>query len=165
MACKSRNGRLRWNLDLWRFPFASEISMTRNFIQPVAVLLLALHGVIAISGSAGLHAISGCYHCHDDISCSHDHAIADCDRHSCPHETDHATSSFVRNAFCLTDSHGCPICQWWYSNGQSVVTTCDVICIGTQPLTGAVGDIDILLPRPDHRESFPRGPPSVLPLA
>jgi hypothetical protein len=138
--------------------------MKRSAVQPVAVLLLALHGVIAVSGNAGLHAISGCVH-HDAACCSDNHAITCCDHRSCHHETHHVAGSFVRASSCLADSHGCPICQWWYSHGQSAVATCEAMCIGTQPLTGTVGDTDVLLPRPDHNESFPRGPPSVLRLA
>ena len=78
--------------------------MKRNFVQRVAVLLLALHGVIAISGNAGLHKIFGCAHYHDVASCPDDHAISHCCQHSCHHEADRATVCFVRAAF---GSHLC----------------------------------------------------------
>lgn len=149
----------------WRIPSRLVLVMRRSSVQPVAVLVLALHGLIAISGNAGLHAITGCHHDDDAACCSDEHAIAGCSHHCCQHETGQATGSFVRGDSCLTDSHDCPICQWWYSHGQSTVLACEVMCIGTQPLTGVIGDIGVLLPRPDHQEGFPRGPPSVLLLA
>ena len=138
--------------------------MRRKSVRPVAVLLLALHGLIAVSGNAGLHEISGCAH-HDMAFCSDEHAILGCGDHCDQPATDHATTSFVRASSCLTDSHSCPICQWWSSCGRLILVTGGVVCVGLQPQTGIVGEIGILLPRPDHRESFPRGPPPVLLLA
>lgn len=152
-------------LDLWRFPSLFGVLMRRNLVQSVAVFLLALHGLIAVAGSAGLHVLTGCTHGHDAESCSHEHETAFLSHCGGAHEAKHHAGSSAHGDSCLGDSHSCPICHWWYTSGQQIVVISNEVCVDLQPLTGVVGDFGILLPRPDHRESFPRGPPPVLSVA
>ena len=149
-------------LDLWRFSSRAEIFMKRNFVQLVTVLLLAMHGVIAFSGSAGLHKICGCTHHHGIAFCSDDDSISHYCHHACHYNTNRVGSSFVQATSCRVDPHNCPICQWWYSYGHSVIVVCDFMCSGKPSLTGMVGEAGVFLSRPDYSESYPRGPPLVL---
>jgi hypothetical protein len=139
--------------------------MRRHLVQPVAALLLALHGLIAVSGNAGLHAISGCVHGDDAEFCSDNHESPWLGHYCCSPEAQYCFERSDEAGSCLADSHDCPICHWWYSCGQLILVTGSAMYVDLQLLTGVVGEIGILLPRPDHREGFPRGPPPVLCLA
>jgi len=136
--------------------------MRRNLVQPAAVLLLALHGLIAVAGNAGLHVVFGCTHGHDADFCSEAHkASCGCECGDCC-GSEHPVRPALRAAPCLNDSHGCPICHWWYTNGQQIVASGNAVHFNLQPLIGVVGDFGVLLQGFDLRECFPRGPPAAL---
>ena len=110
--------------------------MRRNLVQSVAVLLLAMHGLISVAGNAGLHTISGCVHGYDTELYSDRDESPCLDRHACSHEAQRSLGSSIQAGSCLAESHDCPICHWWYSGGRLIVVAGSVVCVDLQPLTG-----------------------------